>query len=105
MKKLIGCMAAFIVSNTLIGCVSLNSVSLTQLPEKREHLVSASASDLVFLGFTSQNDFVDEAVTALKSKCVGGKLTGILTKHQTTAYVLVFKREVIASGYCNTAAG
>jgi hypothetical protein len=102
MKKMITILTSIIAISLLSGCVSLNSVSLTQLPEKREHLVTASASDILFLGFTTQNDFVDEAVESLKAKCSGGKLTGILTKHQTTSYVLVFKREVIASGYCTT---
>ena len=105
MNKLIVTLISVLSISLLSGCVSLDSVSLTQLPENRERLVSASASDIVFLGFTTQNDFVDEAVDNLKSKCRGGKLTGILTKHQTTAYVLVFKREVIASGYCNTVEG
>lgn len=98
-------LTSVILMSLLTGCVSLNSVSLTQLPENRERLVTASASDLVFLGFTTQNDFVDEAVESLKSECQGGKLTGILTKHQTTAYLVVFKREVIASGYCNMLEG
>ena len=102
MKKLCVFLISFIAIGLLSGCVSLDSVSLTQLPENRDRLVTASASDVVFLGFTTQNDFVDEAVENLKSKCREGKLTGILTKHQTTSYVLVFKREVIASGYCNT---
>lgn len=104
MKKLsmLFMLCALVVST---GCVSLNSVSLTQVPEKRDNLVTASASDILFLGFTTQNDFADEAVENLKEKCRDGKLTGILTKHQTTSYILVFKREVIASGYCNTAKG
>ena len=59
--------------------------------------------DKNMIGFSSQNDFVEEAVNGLKDQCKGGKLTGILTKHQTTAYVLVFKREIIASGYCSKA--
>lgn len=87
----------------LAGCVSLNSVSLTQIPSNKGNLVSASANDWVFLGFTTQNDFVDDAINNLKNQCKTGKLTGVLTKHQTTAYVFVFKREVIASGYCNKA--
>ncbi len=93
----------FIVLLTLVslsGCVSLNSLSLTQVPSDRSNLISASAYDWVFLGLTSQNYFVEEAINRLKIQCQGGKLTGILTKHQTTAYLLVFKREVIASGYC-----
>lgn len=89
-----------ILALIMTGCVHLNSVSLTQIPGEKGQLVSASAHDWVFLGFTSQNDFVDEAVANLKNECPNGKLTGILTKHQTTAYFLVFKREVIASGYC-----
>lgn len=87
----------------LPACASLESVSLTQIPEKRDKLVTASAHDYVFLGLTSQNDFVDEAINKLKSQCRNGKLSGVLTKHQTTAYVLVFKREVIANGYCDQA--
>ena len=51
----------------------------------------------------SPQKFRDEAVNNLKQECPNGKLTGVLTKHQTTAYVLVFKREVIASGYCKKA--
>lgn len=88
---------------TLSGCVNLNSLSMTQVPEARSNLISASAHDWNFLGFVFDNDFVDEAVSELKQKCEGGKLQGVLTKHQTTAYLLVFKREVIASGYCNKA--
>ena len=84
----------------LSGCVSLNSVSLTQIPSEKGQLINASAHDWTFLLLTTQNDFVDEAVNSLKEQCTGGKLTGVLTKHQTTAYVFVFKREVIASGYC-----
>ncbi len=95
--------AVFITLLSLSACVHLNSVSLTQIPNEKGDLINAQAHDWVFLGFTSQNDFVDEAVTQLKDKCTGGKLTGILTKHQTTTYVLVFKREIIASGYCKKA--
>lgn len=105
MKRKIWTFISLFTMVLLTGCVSLNSVSLTQLPESREHLVTASASDMVFLGLTTQNDFVDEAVENLKAKCQGGKLTGVLTKHQTTAYLVVFKREVIASGYCSILEG
>lgn len=94
---------ALMATLILSGCMSLNSVSLTQIPSEKGQLVSANAHDWVFLGFTTQNDFVNEAVNNLKQECPSGKLTGILTKHQTTAYVLVFKREVIASGYCKKA--
>ncbi len=98
-------MSRLLIALTLIAslsaCVGLESVSLTQVPHERNNLISASSHDWHFLGFVTQNDFVDEAVDKLKNQCLKGKLTGILTKHQTTAYVLMFKREVIASGYCN----
>ncbi|MAA71407.1 MAG: hypothetical protein CL679_06730 [Bermanella sp.] len=94
---------ALLATLMLSGCMSLNSVSLTQIPSDKGQLVSAKAHDWVFLGFTTQNNFVNEAVNNLKQECPNGKLTGVLTKHQTTAYVLVFKREVIASGYCKKA--
>lgn len=87
----------------LSGCVNLNSISMTQLPNDRSNLISASADDWNFLGFTFDSDFVNEAVNQLREQCQGGKLQGVLTKYQTTAYFLVFKREVIASGYCNKA--
>jgi hypothetical protein len=85
---------------SLSACVGLESVSLTQIPHERNNLINARSHDWNFLGFVTQNDFVDEAIDNLKNQCKGGNLTGILTKHQTTAYVLMFKREVIASGYC-----
>lgn len=86
---------------TLGGCVGLNSVSMTQVPKDKGQRVEANAHDWVFLNFTTQNDFADSAVDNLKSQCVGGKISGIYTKHQTTSYLLVFKREVIVSGYCD----
>ncbi|SQD78501.1 hypothetical protein [Moritella yayanosii] len=86
---------------TLSGCVGLNSVSMTQIPKDKGQLVEANAHDWVFMNFTTQNDFADSAVTKLKQQCVGGKISGVYTKHQTTSYVLVFKREVIVSGYCD----
>ena len=88
---------------TLSGCVGLNTVSMTQVPQDKGQLIEADAHDWVFLNFTTQNDFVDQAVAKLKDQCEGGKITGVYTKHQTTAYVLVFKREVIVSGYCDLA--
>ena len=86
---------------TLSGCVGLNSVSMTQIPKDKGQLVEANAHDWVFMNFTTQNDFADNAVTELKQQCVGGKISGVYTKHQTTSYVLIFKREVIVSGYCD----
>lgn len=93
------------IALTLSGCVGLNSVSMTQVPKDKGQLVEANAHDWVFLNFTTQNNFADSAVANLKAQCVGGKISGVYTKHQTTSYVLVFKREVIVSGYCDLPKG
>ena len=96
-KKLL---VSIVTCLTLGGCVSLNSLSLTQIPETRDNTVTATSDSWNLLGIAFSNDFVEEAILELKSQCIGGKVEGILTKHQTTAYFLVFKREVIATGYC-----
>jgi hypothetical protein len=85
---------------SLSACVSLNSVSLTQIPAERGNSITATSNSWNLLGIAFSNDFIDVAIMDLKRQCVGGKVEGILTKHQTTAYFLVFKREVIATGYC-----
>lgn len=85
---------------SLSACVSLNSLSLTQIPEARNNTITATSDSWNLLGIAFSNDFINEAIMDLKSQCIGGKVEGILTKHQTTAYFLVFKREVIATGYC-----
>jgi len=90
---------------TLSGCVGLNTVSMTQIPKDKGQLVEANAHDWVFLNFTTQNDFADKAVESLKAQCVDGKISGVFTKHQTTSYLLVFKRESIVSGYCDLPQG
>jgi len=92
--------ASLMIAASMTACVSLNSVSLTQIPENRDTTISATTDSWNLLGIAFSNDFVDEAIADLKSQCPGGKVEGILTKHQTTAYFLVFKREVIATGYC-----
>ncbi|MCL9782296.1 hypothetical protein M9194_12750 [Vibrio sp. S4M6] len=87
----------------LTGCVQLNTVSLTSVPAQRGQQIAASASDWNFIGINFNNDIVNEAVANLKKQCPKGNIEGVLTKHQTTGYVLFFKREIIATGYCNKA--
>ncbi len=86
---------------TLSGCVGLNTVSMTQVPAERKNIISTTSSSWNFIGINFSNAFVDEAIDQLKVQCPTGKIEGVFTKHQTTAYVLVFKREVIVSAYCN----
>jgi hypothetical protein len=95
-------MAAFVFLS-LTACVSLQSVSLTPVPAKRENKVSASTHKWIILGFNFDNDFVDRVSEQLKDKCDNGQIRGILTKDEVTSYLLVFKRTVTATGYCQKA--
>jgi len=98
LKKTILC-ALFAIS--LSGCVGLNTVSMTQVPAERDNKITTNSSSWNFIGINFSNVFVDEAIENLKTQCPTGKIEGVYTKHQTTGYVLVFKREVIVSAYCN----
>lgn len=84
------------------SCAHVNSVSLTPIPTKRSNMVRAEASKTIFLFFNFENDFVNVMVEDLKRQCPNGVVSGILTKDETIAYVLVFVRKVTATGYCNT---
>jgi hypothetical protein len=86
---------------SLSGCVGLNTVSMTQVPAERDNKITTNSSSWNFIGINFSNVFVDEAIENLKAQCPTGKIEGVYTKHQTTGYVLVFKREVIVSAYCN----
>jgi len=86
----------------LSGCVSLQSVSLTQIPKSRSKVVTATADKFLFFYISFDNDFVDEVTRQLERKCKDGKVTGILTKDSVTTYFpLIFhSRVVTARGYC-----
>ena len=86
---------------SLSGCVGLNTVSMTQVPAERDNKITTNSSSWNFIGINFSNAFVDEAIDQLKAQCPTGKIEGVYTKHQTTGYLLVFKREVIVSAYCN----
>ncbi len=90
---------------TISSCVHLNSVSLTQIPEKRSNKVDASTEKWIIFFFNFDNDYVDRLNDQLKDRCQGGKVQGILTKDETTDYflALVMKRKVTATGFCSKA--
>lgn len=85
----------------LTACASLNSVSLTQIPEERRHRVHAESSRIIVLGINFDNDFVDDVADDLRRSCKG-KITGILTKDEVINYFLflVYKRRIEATGFC-----
>ena len=85
-----------------VSCVHLNSVSLTQIPEKRSHKVEAKTDKWIIFLLSFDNDYVDRLNADLKDQCQGGKVQGILTKDETANYFLglVINRRVSAAGYC-----
>jgi hypothetical protein len=86
---------------SLSGCVGLNTVSMTQVPAERDNKITTNTSSWNFIGINFSNAFADEAIDKLKAQCTSGKIEGVYTKHQTTSYLLIFKREIIVSAYCN----
>lgn len=84
------------------SCASINSVSLTQIPQERNQKVKAVKDKIIFLGFNFDNDFVDQMSTELQRQCPNGRITGILTKDENINYFLyiVWKKQVSAEGYC-----
>jgi hypothetical protein len=84
----------------LSGCASLQSVSVTAVPQDRSRVVEADEGNVAFLGIHFDNSFADGLRDQLKAKCPKGKVTGIYTKYESVWYFLVQKRKVSASGFC-----
>lgn len=96
MKKII----LFFAIILLNSCTTLRSVSITSIPANRNNPVTAKVSRFMFLGINFDNDFVDNLGFQLREKCKGGKISGILTKHESTFYLIGVSHEVTASGFC-----
>ena len=93
----------FVLSTMLVQCVSLNSVSMTQIPKERQKVVSASVSRNIFLFLNFDNDYVDELSGQLRVQCSGGVVSGILTKAESICYLpfcFIYQKKVTAKGYC-----
>ena len=84
----------------LFGCTSLQSVSVTQIPTDRSRPLHAEVSNTALFGIHFDNNFVDELTADLMRQCPRGRVTGILTKQESSLYVIVQTRRVIATGYC-----
>ena len=87
------------------GCTYLESVSLTNIPEERSKVVTATREKGIIFYFNFDTDFADELSADLRSQCEGGVVSGILTKFENISYVPVFcfysVNRVTATGYCN----
>jgi hypothetical protein len=85
---------------TLAGCTSLQSVSITQIPGDRSRPLHAEVSNTALLGIHFSNDFIEPLTGDLMRQCPRGRVTGILTKQESSLYVIVQVRRVVATGYC-----
>ena len=89
----------------ITGCTYLESVSLTNIPEERSKVVTATREKGIIFYFNFDTDFTDELSADLRSQCEGGVVSGILTKFENICYVPLFcfysVYRVTATGYCN----
>lgn len=85
-----------------VSCVSLNTVSLTSIPEKRNKQVRAEVERFMVLGFNFDNDYIDPLVDKLKSQCPNGLISGVLTKDENIDYFIYifWKKRIQATGFC-----
>ena len=88
------------ICSLTLGCASLASVSLTDIPANRSHPVSAEAIKWIFLSISFDNDFVYDLTSQLKKKCPGGLVTGVTTQHTVNSYPFLSRLYVEARGYC-----
>ena len=89
----------------ITGCTYLESVSLTNIPEERSRVVTATREKGIIFYFNFDTDFTEELSADLRNQCEGGVVSGILTKFENICYVPVFcfysVYRVTATGYCN----
>ena len=84
----------------LSGCVSLEGVSLTQIPSDRRRIVVVREEKIIFLTHFS-TQFVNNLSVKLREKCRSGEVKGILTKDESIWYFpFIHKRRITATGYC-----
>ena len=88
----------------ITGCTSLKSVSLTNIPQERSKVVTATREKGIIFYFNFDTDYADELSTDLRSQCEGGVVSGIFTKFENTCYVPLFCfysiDRVTAKGFC-----
>lgn len=85
----------------LTSCVSLRSVSLTQIPKVRKNEIKAESTRTVFFGLMFDSAVVDDALSQLNAQCTDGRIVGILTKFEDrTLFPFIAQKRISASGYC-----
>ena len=104
MKSNVLLIMAFLVAG-ISGCTTLESLSLTNIPQERSKVVTVAREKGIIFYFNFDTDFADELSADLRSQCEGGVVSGILTKFENICYVPVFcfysVYRVTATGYCD----
>lgn len=93
----LGCLVAALV---MVGCTSLQSVSISQIPQDRSQRVSAEGDQWSLLGIAFSNDFVDDAMLDIQQQCPQGQVEGVLTQYDHTFFFPVLVRTVEVTGFC-----
>lgn len=95
---------AVLVVQCLSGCMTVRSVSISQLPESplRQSVVKAQTSSPIVIGIPFNTDYLDEARADFVSRCKDGAIEGVLSKHEDVNYFigLVVVQKVSLQGYC-----
>lgn len=97
MSKLI-----FLATWLLAGCVTVDSISVSQVPaqDARKKIVKASASRPVILLIPFGTSFVEEARKDLQAQCPNGDIEGLVSKQESVAYPFVSISRLNLRGYC-----
>lgn len=89
----------------LTGCVTVDSISVSQIPVKsqRKRLVQASASRPIILWIPFGTGFVEEARQQLAGQCAAGEIEGLVSKQESVTYFYllgVASSRLSLKGYC-----
>ncbi len=86
----------------MTGCVHLESVSTTSVPEERNNLIEVETSRFIFMGINTNNDYANELTESLAAKCPQGRVEGVLTKLESIVYFPLFahSKRIKATAYC-----
>lgn len=89
---------------SVCACTHLQSVSTSSIPKNRGQKVKSQQYRFIFLAFNFNNDYVNDMAEDLANQCEGGKVMGVLTKHEHITYFPLFAHaiQVTAEGYCVT---
>jgi hypothetical protein len=99
-QSFLRCLPLFLLLLVSSACTTLKSFSMTQVPSDRSRKVEASDTSGGLFGIFFSNSFADEVAEQLRAQCPQGRLSGVVTKYESTLYVIWVSRKITATGYC-----